>query len=80
MMTIHVSVRIIKKIVDFLIGLLKDQPEIVTFSGFITLNRYFWYHKDEYVINYSYYDVYDRLANQNKPTFGNVLRNNVITT
>jgi len=78
-MTIHVSVRIIKKIVDFLIGLLKDQPEIVTFSGFITLNRYFWYHEDEYVMNFSYYDVYDRLANQNKPTFGNMLRNNVIT-
>ena len=79
-MTFHVSVRIIRKIVDFLIGLLKDQPEIVTFSGFITLNRNFWYHKDEYVMNYSYYDVYDWLTNQNEPTYGNMLRNNVINT
>ena len=41
LMYIHVLVRIIKKIVDFLIGLLKDQPEIVTFSGFITFIRFF---------------------------------------
>jgi len=39
-MIIHVSFRIIKKIVDFLIGLLKDHPEIVTFSGFITFIRF----------------------------------------